>query len=392
MAFLHGSGEKEKTRMRWSITFGTIFGTAIRVHVTFLMLLLFIGVTEYRAHGPEVASSTLAFLILIFLCVLLHEFGHILMARRFGIRTRDVTLFPIGGVASMERMPDKPGQELLVAVAGPTVNLVIALGLIIALGALPGIADIEQPGTTATSLALRLAAANLVLMVFNLIPAFPMDGGRVLRAVLAMQMDKAKATRIAAGIGQAFAFVLGFLGFFGNPMLLLIAIFIYIAAGGEAETAALHDAASDLFVGDAMITDLTPLHPSDTIGETVNRLIHSTANDFPVVDEDGRAFGLVSRNDLLQSLATNSDASPISAVMHPVDRALKEDDPLEQALAAFETGAAQALLVTDPTGRTKGIVTRTSIAQTMLVRTARPGWSHHRGGLLAESLPGMRRR
>jgi CBS domain-containing protein len=268
---------------------------------------------------------------------------------------------------------------------------VIALGLIIALGALPGLADIEQPGTTATSLALRLAAANLVLMVFNLIPAFPMDGGRVLRAVLAMRMDKAKATRIAAGIGQAFAFVLGFLGFFGNPMLLLIAIFIYIAAGGEAETAALHDAASDLLVGDAMITDLTPLHPSDTIGETVNRLIHSTANDFPVVDEDGRSFGLVSRNDLLQSLATNSDATPISAVMHPVDRSLKEDDPLEQALTAFETGGAQALLVTDPTGRTKGLVTRASIAQALLMRTARPGWSHHRGGLLAESLPGVRR-
>ena len=377
--------------MRWSITLGAIAGTAIRVHVTFLLFLLFIGIVVYRANGPAAAWDTLAFVTLIFVCVVLHEFGHILMARRFGIQTRDVTLFPIGGVASMERMPDKPWQELLVAIAGPAINLVIAAVILAVMGTSLNTDDLAAIGNASTSLAIRIAAANLILMVFNLLPAFPMDGGRVLRALLAMQMGKARATRIAAGIGQAFAFVLGFLGFFGNPMLIFIAFFIFIAAGAEADTAALHDATSDLSVGDAMITALTPLRPSDTIRNTVDRLLRSTDNDFPVIDEQGNAFGLVTRNEILLALNENSDMTPISAIMRPANPVLNADDPLEKALVAFETMNAPALLVIDKEGQAIGMITRTSIAQIMLVRTARPGWAIHRGGLLAENLPGVSR-
>ena len=168
--------------MRWSVELARIAGTAVRVHVTFLLFLAFIGILVYRANGPEAAWDTLAFIILIFICVVAHEFGHVLMARRFGARTRDVTLFPIGGVANIERIPEKPSQEILVALAGPLVNLLIAVVVMIFYGHSLTQQDFNAIGNSETSLALRIAAANIMLMAFNLIPAFPMDGGRVLRA------------------------------------------------------------------------------------------------------------------------------------------------------------------------------------------------------------------
>ncbi len=376
--------------MRWSVNLGSIAGTALRVHVTFILFLAFIGIAVYRTNGPAAAWDSLAFIVLIFVCVVLHEFGHVLMARRFGARTRDVTLFPIGGVANMERVPEKPAQELLVALAGPAVNLIIAIGIMLALGATLTGEDFSRIDDAGTSLALRLAAANLVLMSFNLLPAFPMDGGRVLRALLAMKLGRARATKIAAGIGQVLAFGLGFMGLFGNPFLLFIAAFVFIAAGAEADAAALHDTARDLTVGEAMITEFSALLPSDTIGLSVERLIRSSDDVFPVIDETGRAFGFVTRMDILTALTDNADATPISAIMKPIEKALEDHEPLETALRVFESGTAPALIVTKPDRRAAGIVTRASIAQVMLVRTARPGWRVHRGGLIAASLPGLR--
>src|SRR5690606_27964359 len=157
----------------------------------------------------EAAVFAIIFIILLFLCVLLHEFGHIFAARRYGIKTPTITLHPIGGVASTERMPEKPSQEVIVALAGPAVNAVIAFVLIAILGARidPSALHLEQnPGT---SMMARVAVANVALVVFNLIPAFPMDGGRVLRALLAMKMGFVRATRTAASIGQMFAIFLG---------------------------------------------------------------------------------------------------------------------------------------------------------------------------------------
>ena len=238
--------------------------------------------------------------------------------------------------------------------------------------------------------ALRIAAANLVLMGFNLLPAFPMDGGRVLRALLAMRLGRAKATHFAASIGQVLAFGIGFMGLFGNPLLLVIAAFVFIAAGAEADGAALHDAARDLTLGEAMITEFSALHPSDTVGVSVERLIRSSDDVFPVIDESGRAFGVVTRNDILSALTDTADATPISAVMQPIEKSLEEAEPLETALRIFESGTAPALIVTRRDQSMAGLVTRASIAQVMLVRTARPGWRVHRGGLIAASLPGLR--
>jgi len=168
--------------MQWSINLGKIAGTAIRIHITFILFLLLIVIVASRANGLEFALDTFAFISSIFICVILHEFGHILVAHRFGIETRDVTLFPIGGVASMKLTPEKPSQELLVALAGPFVNLIIAISLLLILRRTVTINDLSQLDNVETSFALRLAVANLALMAFNMLPAFPMDGGRVLRA------------------------------------------------------------------------------------------------------------------------------------------------------------------------------------------------------------------
>src|SRR5689334_11224411 len=218
--------------MSWSIPIGTVRGTVVRLHVTFLLFLLWIGSAHYSRGGTAAAVEGVLFMALLFLCVLLHEFGHIFAARRYGVQTPEVVLLPIGGVARLERIPEEPSQELVVALAGPAVNIVIAAVLLLFGGFAPGDGtELANPGV---SLLGRLAEANLFLALFNLIPAFPMDGGRVLRAFLAARLGYARGTRIAAGIGQALAFALGLLGLVnGAPLLLFVALFVYLAASSS---------------------------------------------------------------------------------------------------------------------------------------------------------------
>src|SRR6266850_5994632 len=187
--------------MPWSLNIGTIAGTAVRVHVTFLLFLAWIFFASYAAGGPAAAWSGLPFMLLLFACVLAHEFGHIFTARRFGVSTPDVVLLPIGGVARLERIPEEPWEEFLIAIAGPLVNVAIALGLVALAGARLSTADLYAMESAHVSLVDRLAAVNLFLAVFNMIPAFPMDGGRVLRALLATRLGFVRATAIAASIG-----------------------------------------------------------------------------------------------------------------------------------------------------------------------------------------------
>src|SRR4051794_27183377 len=185
--------------MTWSIPIGVIGGTAIRIHVTFLLLLLWIAVGHYAQGGTEAAVQGVTFIVLVFACVVLHELGHVFAARRYGVHTPDITLLPIGGVARLARIPEIPGQELVIALAGPAVNVVIAALLYMALGAFPTLAGVEVQNPGVDILA-RLASVNLFLFLFNLIPAFPMDGGRVLRALLAYRMGFARATQVAASV------------------------------------------------------------------------------------------------------------------------------------------------------------------------------------------------
>ncbi len=364
--------------MHWAITLGRIGGTAIRIHMTFLLLLLWIGVSAGLRGGSEAALANVAFIVLLFACVLAHEFGHILMARHFGIQTPEVTLLPIGGVASLERMPDKPSEQLLVAIAGPAVNVVIALMLVIVLGVsldassmTRGLASIDDPRHGILS---RLAAANIFLVIFNMLPAFPMDGGRVLNAILAMNMDKRKALQISARIGQGLALLLGFLGLFGNPMLLFVAIFVYIAAAGEAAQGDLESMTSTLAVRDAMESKFVALYPEETLADAVDKLLATPQHEFPVVDHFGKPVGLLTRDALLAALRERPrEASVMDAAQAPVP-SVRISDRLDDGLREMTRAGAPAISVVDADGRIAGMLTMQNIAEMMMVRAANPDW------------------
>jgi stage IV sporulation protein FB len=362
--------------MRWSITLGSFKGTAVRVHVTFLLFLAWIGFAAYQRGGMIAARDSLLFIIAIFTCVVLHEFGHILTGRRYGIVAPEVTLLPIGGVASVNRMPDKPYQELLIALAGPAVNVVIAAALLLGLGAvdLGAAAHVDDPSV---GLVERLAVVNVFLAAFNMIPAFPMDGGRVLRAGLAMWIGQEKATRIAAGIGQAFAFVLGFLGLFGNPLLVFIAIFIYIAAAGEAQMTLVSEATRDVKAVDAMETRIVTIDRGATIGEAVDTLLATSQDDFPVLDASSRLRGLLSRADIVEALNTADASAPIAPFVRKEAPTIDAGASLDSALAKLNEAGAIGVIDTD--GALLGLLTRQSIAEVMLIKSARPEWRFGRG-------------
>ena len=226
--------------MRSSLKIASISGIEVRIHVTFLLFLAWIWFSYYQIAGVSGATQGVLFVLALFTCVLLHEFGHAFAARAFGIQTPDITLLPIGGVARLNRLPDEPWQELVVAVAGPLVNVVIAAVLIFVVHQAAPLDQLESIENPRIELLAKLASVNIMLVLFNLIPAFPMDGGRVLRALLAMAMPYSRATWIAARIGQVLAICLAAYAYFGpnkNPILIFIAFFIFIGAQQEAAMA-----------------------------------------------------------------------------------------------------------------------------------------------------------
>lgn len=358
--------------MRWSVTLGSFAGTAVRVHVTFLLFLAWIGFAAYQRGGVIAARDSLIFIVAIFACVVLHEFGHILTARRFGIVSPEVTLLPIGGVADMNRMPDRPYQELLIAVAGPAVNLIIAVAILAYLGATTDMTQATHIADPQVGMLARLAATNVFLAVFNMIPAFPMDGGRVLRAGLAMWLGQAKATRIAATIGQGFAFLLGFAGLFGHPMLIFIAIFVYIAAAGEAQMTDMFEAARGMVAGDAMETRISTISRSATTREAIDILLATSQDEFPVVDDAGRLNGFLARDEIIQALRTSEANAPVAPFMRREATTIGASEAIDPALQKLAEGAAVG--VTDDDGRVVGLLTRQSLAEIMMIREARPDW------------------
>jgi Zn-dependent protease/CBS domain-containing protein len=357
--------------MRWSFTIGSFKGTAVRIHITFVLLLAWIAFSAYQRGGAIAARDSVLFIVAIFTCVLLHEFGHILTARRFGVTAPEVTLLPIGGVANVDKMPDKPYQELLIALAGPAVNVVIAAILFLIANAVSPItlADIDNPHI---SLVERLAVTNVLLALFNMIPAFPMDGGRVLRAGVAMWLGWEKATRFAAQIGQIFAFVLGFIGLFGNPLLIFIAIFVYMAAAGEAEMTIASSATRDVRVEDAMETRIATIDRSSTIREAVDTLLATSQEEFPVTSGNGKMHGMLARADIIEALKIGDSSAPIAPFVHKEAPTIAPGASLETALKQLSAGAS--LGVVDEDGTLIGLVTRQSIAEVMLIKSARPDW------------------
>ena len=248
--------------MKWSYRIGRIAGTDIKVHVTFLLLVGLWAFSGYKEGGLGGALAGALALLALFACILLHEFGHILMAGRFGVRTPDVILLPIGGVARLERIPEEPRQELLIALAGPAVTVAIIVALYLVLQLTGNSVTLGQLSPEAPFLA-QLLAINIYLLLFNLVPAFPMDGGRVLRALLSSRLGLVRGTRIAASLGQMLAIAGGVYGFVADqPFLILIAFFVFLGANAEASAVETRVAGQGLNVGQMMVTDFRtiPIH------------------------------------------------------------------------------------------------------------------------------------
>ncbi len=363
--------------MGWSITIGHIAGTAIRLHFTFLLFLVWLGVADYLAGGPAAAIATVSFILLVFLCVTLHEFGHIFMARRFGVHTPEVILSPIGGIANMERLPEEPAHELLVAIAGPLVNVAIAVLLMLVFGL--GLGRLTTIDFETATVAERLLLVNVTLVLFNLVPAFPMDGGRVLRALLAMRMGAAPATALAARIGQGFAFLFVILGLFYNPILMLVGIFIYFAAASEEQTAAFKGFASGLRVSDAMEPSPVTLGQGSLLSQAIDMLLATPQRDFPVLDEKSHVIGLLDREAMLAGLRNHGGDAEVSLVMRETEP-LRSDLPLTEAYGQMRSKGVKAAVVTDAAGRITGVLTIENIGEMMMVENVKPGWRFSRRG------------
>jgi len=371
--------------MKWSWRIGRIAGIGVYVHATFVLLLVWIALVEYRASGRLAAVAPALLLVLaVFAIVVLHELGHALTARRYGIATRDITLLPIGGVARLERMPREPRQELLIALAGPAVNVVLAAllyALLAATGGAPAAGGLAAPDLAAgdgagqaRTLLARLVGVNVMLAAFNLIPAFPMDGGRVLRAVLAMRSgDYERATAQAARVARVFALLFGVVGLFvvGNPFLVFIALFVWLGAAGEAAAVQSSATLSGVRVERVMMTDVRTLAPSDTLERAVRFVLDGFQQDFPVV-ENGQVVGVLTRAKLLRTLAERGPSERVASAMHRDFQAVSPDEPIEEVLTKLQACGCHTMpVVRDRT--LLGLLSTENVGEFMMVQAALRG-------------------
>jgi Zn-dependent protease/CBS domain-containing protein len=349
----------------WSWKLGRVAGIDVYMHGTFLILLAWVGVSHYlQRHRLADAGAGLVFIVALFAIIVLHELGHALTARHYGIRTRDITLLPIGGVARLERMPDDPKQELLVALAGPAVNVALAALL---LGVVTPTAwhEVQWVGGDFLS---KLLWVNVTLAVFNLIPAFPMDGGRALRALLAMRMDYVRATQIAAHIGQGLALVFGLVGLFSNPFLVFIALFVWMGAASEASAALTRSVLGGIPVSRAMITRFETLAPTDTLQRALAHVLAGFQHDFPVV-EAGRVVGVLTRADLVKGLTQTGADTPVAAVMTSHFDCAVASEMLEGAVQRLQASGCPAQPVLRD-HELVGVLTMENVGEFLMVHSA----------------------
>jgi Zn-dependent protease/CBS domain-containing protein len=355
--------------MKWSWKIGRFAGIDVYIHATFLLLVTFFGFS-YWQQTRTVAGTLegIFFLLALFLTVILHEYGHALTARRYGIKTRDITLLPIGGVARLERMPEKPLQELWVALAGPLVNLVIAFVLFVILLLSNTLVPLNGMSLTGGPFLERLLGINLSLALFNLLPAFPMDGGRVLRALLGLRLNYVRATQIAATVGQGMAFLFGIIGLFSNPMLVFIALFVWIGAQQEASMVQVKSALGGIPVRQAMLTEFKTLRPLDTLQQATEYILAGTQQDFPILEGD-RVVGILTRSDLLAALSRHSEASRVNAVMRRDFEVVHPGDMLEAASARLQACGCHIFPVVQD-DRLVGLLSMENIGEFLMIQSA----------------------
>jgi Zn-dependent protease len=356
--------------MKWQWKLGRFAGIDVYVHATFLLLIGWVGYSHWLEHRQwaEVLNGIL-FILALFACVVLHEYGHALTARKYGVRTRDITLYPIGGVARLERMPEKPIEERWVALMGPAVNVVIAAALFAYLYLTSSLVPLTELTVASGNFLERLMAVNISLVLFNIIPAFPMDGGRVLRALLAMRMDYVRATQIAANVGQGMALLFGLAGLFGNPTLLFIAFFVWIGASQEASMVQMRNSVSGIPVTRAMMTDFKTLSPRDSLAQAVALILSGSQHDFPVVDANGAVAGILERDRFMAALSQHGQSAPVMDFVRRDLPTVDSHEMVESALMRLQEAGAKTLPVMH-LGQFVGLITAENITEFLMIRSA----------------------
>jgi Zn-dependent protease/CBS domain-containing protein len=344
--------------MSWSFRVATVSGIAIRVHLTFLLIVI-IGAVEWgAAHGRLGALFGALLVCCLFVCVALHELGHSLVAQRLGVSVKEIMLLPIGGVARLTREPKTPLHELLIAVAGPLVNVAIAivLGAVALIWLGPSwfqggefFKSLIAPPSPATLLS-ALLMGNVALAVFNMIPALPMDGGRVFRALLSFVFQKPRATIIAATVGQVLALGLALLGILGgNLVLTVIGVFVFLGAAQERSVSRLMTRLGTLTAGDAVDPRGIVLQPGDFLGAAMHEALRSPHTHFAVVLGD-HIIGTVSRDAILATLRRHGPMVYVAAIMQKNVEELPADTPLFEARSRLIERGGEPFVVVGPNG------------------------------------------
>ncbi len=356
--------------MKWSLKVGQVAGIGIFMHWTFLILLAWVAYANIAAgESTLLVMEGIGFILALFLCVVLHELGHALMARRYGVATRDITLLPIGGLARLERIPEAPWQEFWVAVAGPAVNVAIAAILCVVLLATGQPIRAVNLTLVGAPFLQGLLWVNVVLVLFNLLPAFPMDGGRVLCALLALKMPRVRATHVAADVGQMMAIVFGIAGFLGgNWILMFIALFVYLAAHGESQAVEMRSICKSYRVHDAMVRQFHALSADEPIGTAARDSLNFHQDDFPVMDGD-RLYGVLLKRDLVKALASGASGRHVSEFARQDCPIIDEKDPLDRALDKMTAYSCPILLV-QGNGQLTGLLSEEHLGQWMMYHSS----------------------
>lgn len=354
--------------MSWSIKLVRVRGIDIKVHLTFVLIIIWAAYRWSTGTGQGVQGALFGIVatLLLFFSVTLHELGHSLLALKFGLKVRDITLMPVGGLARMEEIPEDPTQEIQIAVAGPLVNfgiaaLLIGVGFVLDARTLLSWEELlASLGSASWSgLLAYLTSANLAIGLFNLIPAYPMDGGRILRALLAKKLDHAKATQIAARVGQGLALLFGLWGFMsGSWTMVIIAIFVWMGAGQENQGVQVKHTLGETSVGQAMTQVPQTLQVNDSLSKAVELTLSTSQADFPVLEwGSNRVAGMLSETDLLRGLKTLGAGAAVREVMRKPVAFTSPNEPLHQAQQKMLTGQTRALPVLNSQGELQGLLT-----------------------------------
>jgi Zn-dependent protease/CBS domain-containing protein len=355
--------------MKYSLSLGRISGIRIEVHWTFLILLAWIIFSGLRtnANSEEIIWSLLL-LFAVFACVVLHELGHAFAAKKFNIKTTNITLLPIGGLAQMEQIPEKPKEEFVIAVAGPAVNFIIA-GLIYLVAPISSLTDLEQLNKKADAgnFLTVIMSLNIWLAIFNLIPAFPMDGGRVFRALLSFRLGHVKATRIAAAVGQILGISFVFFGFFYNPFLIFIGLFIYLGAGSESIYAQTKWMLQGFTVKDVVMHDIPFIDKNAPLKEAVTQLLNSQNKNFVVTDA-GEPVGTLNRDQIIKALQQENDKILVDKIKKDMPAYFPTEAPLERVWNEIQK---HKIILVANNGKLEGIVDDENLAEFILIQAAK---------------------